>query len=188
MQIQKSDALVIVDLQNDFCPKGALAVPGGDEIVEPINQILPLFSCIVTTQDWHPPDHSSFAKQGGSWPPHCVQGTPGALLHPALVQDKVHLKIKKADAPDFDAYSGFEGTKLARELRGRNIERVFIVGLATDYCVKQTALDAVNEGFRTVVVTDLVRAVNVHPGDGEKALGDMKKAGILFVQSSEIKA
>ena len=185
--MEKSDCLLIVDLQNDFCPGGSLAVQGGDEIVEPINQIMKYFSLIVTTQDWHPANHCSFKAQGGPWPPHCIQKTWGAQLHPKLDQSKVQLQILKADLPDREAYSGFDGSRLKEELQERNVHRVFIAGLTTDYCVRTTAFDALRHKFEAVVFTDLTRPVNVHPGDGERALNEIKQAGAVLATSSDIR-
>ncbi|MCS6860993.1 MAG: bifunctional nicotinamidase/pyrazinamidase [Abditibacteriales bacterium] len=186
MKIEPSDALIIVDVQNDFCPGGALAVPDGDAVVEPINRVAPLFSHVVTTQDWHPPHHCSFKEQGGMWPVHCVAGTSGADLHPQLNQQAVHLRIRKADTAERDAYSGFDHTDLAAQLRQRGVRRVFVCGLATDYCVRATTLDALKEGFVTFVITDAVRGVDVQPGDSEKALREMQEAGATMVTSGEL--
>lgn len=186
MRIQPTDALIIVDVQNDFCPGGALAVPEGDKVVQPINRVAPLFRLVVTTQDWHPPNHCSFQENGGAWPVHCVAGTPGAELHPQLDQQPVTIHIHKADTVDRDAYSGFDHTDLAEQLRRRGVDRVFVCGVATDYCVRATALDALREGFATFVLTDAVRGVDVQPGDSEKALAEMQKAGARPVTSREL--
>ncbi len=186
MKISESDALLIVDLQNDFCPGGALAVPRGDEIISGINELIPRFKQVAASQDWHPKNHCSFQPQGGPWPPHCIQNTRGAALHSALLQDRIGVRIFKAQQPDQDAYSAFERTSLSEELKIRKIRRIFICGLATDYCVKESALDAVKSGFLAVVLTDLIRAVNVRPGDDRKALNQMKQAGIGLAQSSEL--
>lgn len=188
MKISPTDALIIVDAQNDFCPGGALAVPDGDKVIEPINRVAPLFRCVVTTQDWHPPNHCSFKENGGMWPSHCVAGTPGAELHPQLNQQPVNLRIHKADTAEKDAYSGFDNTDLAAQLRQRGVKRVFVCGLATDYCVRATALDALKEGFETVVLTDAVRGVDVQPGDSERALQEMRAMGAMMVTSGELEA
>lgn len=188
MEIKVSDALVIVDLQNDFCPGGALAVPEGDEIIQPINSIAPLFSIVVATQDWHPPDHCSFNTRGGPWPPHCIQNTVGSKLHPLVDKKRINLRIHKAQHRDHDAYSGFQETSLEEELKNRGVKRLFITGLATDYCVKQTTLDALKRGFAAIVLTDLVRAVNLHPNDGKKALDKIEWAGALLLASSMLKS
>lgn len=171
-------ALIIVDVQNDFCPGGALAVPDGDAVVPVINDLMPRFPLIVATQDWHPADHCSFTPQGGIWPPHCVAGTPGAELHAELDIRSVGLRVRKATTPDADAYSGFQGTDLTEQLRARDVDSVAVVGLATDYCVKATALDAKAAGLSVTVYPDACRAVDVKPGDGDRALDEMRAAGI----------
>ena len=181
------DGLVVVDLQVDFCPGGALAVAGGDAIVSPVNRLLatPAWTK-VATRDWHPADHASFEAQGGIWPVHCVAQTQGAAFHPGMDAGAVEMVVSKATTRDAEAYSGFDGTSLAEDLRARGIERLFVCGLATDYCVKATALDARREGFEVVVVVDAIRAVNVNPGDGEKAVEEMRAAGCAFARSSDI--
>lgn len=186
MKIEPTDALIIVDVQNDFCPGGALAVPDGDKVVEPINRVALLFRYVVTTQDWHPHNHSSFKEHGGIWPPHCVAGTTGAELHPQLNQQPVNISIHKADTAEKDAYSGFDNTNLAEQLRQRGVVRVFVCGLATDYCVRVTALDALKEDFATFVLTDAVRGVDVQTGDSEKALREMQESGAMMVTSGEL--
>src|SRR5918912_1704680 len=142
-------ALVIVDFQNDFTPGGALAVEGGHEIADRVNELAAddRFELVVATRDWHPPDHGSFERYGGPWPVHCVQGTEGAELHPSLDQSNVEVVIDKGQDPSTEGYSGFEDTRLEQLLRDRGIDRVTIVGLATDVCVKNTALDALRLGF-----------------------------------------
>ena len=171
-------ALLIVDFQNDFTPGGALPVPHGDEISQRINELATSgFDLVVATRDWHPPDHGSFEEQGGPWPVHCVQGTPGAELHPALDRSKIDVVVDKGENPDTEGYSGFEETELASLLRARGIDKVTVVGLATDYCVKNTALDALREGLEVTVDSDAVRAVNVEAGDDERALDEVRKAG-----------
>ena len=173
-------ALIIVDFQNDFTPPdGALAVPAGDEIAGRINALAASgdFDLVVATRDWHPPDHGSFEPQGGPWPVHCVQGTPGAELHADLDTDRIDLVIDKGQDPDREGYSGFEATDLAERLREGAVDELVIVGLATDYCVKNTALDAVREGFEVSVDPTAVRAVEVKPGDSERALEELRAAG-----------
>jgi nicotinamidase/pyrazinamidase len=172
------DALLVVDVQRDFCPGGALPVPEGDRIVPVINRLLELPWAAVGTRDWHPPDHCSFRAQGGIWPPHCVGGTPGAEFHPDLRHDRLRHVVSKGTDAGKEAYSGFEGTELASLLRRAGIRRVFVCGLATDYCVKATALDARREGFDVVLVTDAARGVEVNPGDCARALADMGAAGV----------
>ncbi len=173
-------ALIIVDFQNDFTPGGALAVSGGDEIAGTVNRLAGSgdFDLVVATRDWHPPDHGSFEEQGGPWPPHCVQGTEGAQLHPALDQALVDRVIDKGMAVDADGYSAFEATELERLLRERDVDRLTVVGLATDYCVKNTAIDAAREGFDVSVDREGIRAVEVEAGDGERALDEMRDAGV----------
>jgi nicotinamidase/pyrazinamidase len=172
-------ALVIVDFQNDFTPGGALAVPEGDAIAARVNALAASgdFDLVVATRDWHPPDHGSFAAQGGPWPPHCVQGTPGAELHPALERANVDIVIDKGQDPADEGYSGFAGTGLGALLRERGIERLTVVGLATDYCVKHTALDGLGEGFGVTVDGAAVRGVEVAAGDSERALAEVRAAG-----------
>ncbi|HEY3414210.1 MAG TPA: nicotinamidase [Armatimonadota bacterium] len=176
-------ALIVVDVQNDFCPGGTLAVPNGDAVVPAINRLMNRFPLIVATQDWHPANHCSFVEQGGIWPPHCVAGTPGAELHPDLRADSVALRVRKATTPEADAYSGFQGTDLAEQLRSRGADEVAVVGLATDYCVKATALDAKAAGFGVTVYADACRSVDVNAGDGDRALDEMRAAGVTIEDS-----
>jgi nicotinamidase/pyrazinamidase len=174
-----SEALLIVDFQNDFTPGGALAVADGDAIAERLNELAadPRFELVVATRDWHPADHGSFQEQGGIWPVHCVQGTPGAELHPSLDRPRVHVVVDKGRDPATEGYSGFEATDLESLLRERGIDRVTIGGLATDYCVKNTALDALRLGFGVSVDRAAVRGVEVEPGDSERALEELSAAG-----------
>jgi len=192
MNSQSNDrALILVDIQNDFCPGGALAVAGGDEIVEVVNRLMPQFSLIISTQDWHPRNHISFKEQGGPWPPHCVQGTRGAELHPALDTRQIKRYFRKASTPEKDAYSEFEGTDesgrpLDELLKKEGVKKVYVVGLATDYCVKATALDALELGYEVFAITDAMRAVNVSPDDGADALEQMRSKGAHLITSDEI--
>lgn len=185
-----NNALIIVDVQNDFCPGGSLAVPRGDEIVPVINKLIQQFrekdQLIVATRDWHPEKHCSFQSQGGLWPPHCVQGTAGAEFHPDLKLGNRVLVISKGTQPDQEAYSGFEGTDLEGKLQKAGVGRLYVCGLATDYCVKATALDAREAGFETVVVTDAIRGVDVKEGDATRALKELKEQGISLITSREI--
>jgi nicotinamidase/pyrazinamidase len=174
-------ALIVVDVQNDFCPGGALAVPDGDAVVEPINRLAAESDFVVATRDWHPPDHGSFAEQGGPWPVHCVAGTPGAELHPAVDRDLIDAVVDKGQAVDLEGYSGFEGTELERLLRERGVESVDVTGLALDYCVRATALDARRAGFDVTVHHDATRAVEVTPGDAERAVEELRAAGVEVV-------
>jgi nicotinamidase/pyrazinamidase len=184
--VSGSDALLVVDVQNDFCPGGALPVPTGHEVVEVINWLMPRFEHVIATQDVHPPDHSSFNEQGGPWPEHCVEGTKGAEFHPGLDLDRIDDIVQKGTARDTDGYSGFAGTDLADRLGKRGINRVFVTGLATDYCVKATALEAVEQGFDVVVITDAIAAVDVTEGDGKRALDEMVRAGATLETSDAI--
>lgn len=187
----KDTALILVDIQNDFCPGGALAVTEGDEIIATVNRLMPRFSLVVSTQDWHPENHISFKEQGGPWPPHCVQGTTGAELHAALDTSTVAKYFRKASSPDKDAYSEFEGVDekgraLDEFLKSSRVKKVYVVGLATDYCVKATVLDALKLGYEVFAVTDAMRAVNVNPDDGAKALSEMERNGAHLITSDEI--
>jgi len=184
-------ALVLVDIQNDFCPGGALAVAEGDETVSVANRLMPHFPLIISTQDWHPINHVSFRERGGPWPPHCVQGTEGAALHPDLNRTPISHYFFKASSVDNDAYSEFEGAddtgrSLDEVLRSNGVKRLYVAGLATDYCVRATVLDGVSRGYEVYVCTDGVRAVNVDPMDGEKALNEMSRAGAHLITSDEI--
>lgn len=178
--LQHGDALVIVDMQNDFVT-GRLAVPQGAEVVGPLNRAIDAFGArgllVVTTRDWHPPDHCSFQAQGGSWPPHCVAGTAGADYVPDLRLPGNAVHVLKATTPEADAYSGFQGTDLASDLHARGIRRLIVGGLATDYCVLNTVRDGIDLGFEVVVLSDAMRAVNVKPGDGVKAETEMQHHG-----------
>ena len=175
-----ANALVIVDFQNDFTPpSGALAVPDGDQIAGRVDQLARSgdFDLVVATRDWHPPDHDSFAERGGPWPPHCVQGTEGAELHPSLDRSLVDVVVDKGQDRHTEGYSAFEETQLADLLRERGVDRLTVVGLATDYCVKNTALDALRSGFAVTVDSSAVRGVEVEPGDSERALEQVRAAG-----------
>ena len=173
------EALVIVDFQNDFTPGGALAVPDGDAIGPRVRELIDSgrFDLVVATRDWHPADHGSFAEQGGPWPPHCVAGTAGADLHAAVPRERVDVIVDKGTDPATEGYSGFEGTDLAALLRERGIDRVTLVGLATDYCVRATALDALREGFEVVVDRAGVRGIDAQAGDVDRALAEVQSAG-----------
>ncbi len=175
-------ALIVVDLQNDFCPGGALAVPEGDQIVPLVNELMEQFARagqpIFTTRDWHPKRHVSFEAQGGIWPPHCVQGTPGAEFHPDMRPPAGATVITKGDALDKDAYSGFDGTSLAKQLEDAGVEQIVVCGLATDYCVRATALDGLKAGFQVEVREAAVRGVEVVPGDSQKALDELQAGGV----------
>ncbi len=172
---------MIVDVQNDFCPGGALAVPDGDAVIEPINELAQEFEFVVATRDWHPPDHGSFAAQGGPWPDHCVADTAGAQLHDEIDGSLMHFVIDKGRLVDTDGYSGFEDTELEQLLRERDVDTVHVVGLALDYCVKHTALDARRAGFDVIVHRPATRAVEVNAGDAERAVSALREAGVRVV-------
>ncbi len=183
--LDRETALIIVDVQKDFCPGGALAVKEGDRIVPVLNRYLEEFEKrnlpIFATRDWHPKNHSSFKERGGPWPPHCIQDSEGARFRPDLALPFPVTVISKAMRPEADAYSGFEGTNLELYLKRKGIKRVFVGGLATDYCVKGTVLDACRLGFETYLLADAIRGVDIKPGDSEKAIDEMKKAGAIPV-------
>lgn len=202
------DALLLVDIQNDFLPGGALEVKQGDQIIPTVNELQPYFELVVATQDFHPADHGSFAanhsgKKPGEfiilegleqilWPVHCVQGTAGAEFAKALKMNQVATVVKKGLDKNIDSYSGFydnghkRSTGLTRYLKDKGVDRVFVTGLAADYCVKFTALDALKEGFKTVVVQDATRAVNLEEGDFEKAMDELQEKGATIMQSKEV--
>jgi nicotinamidase/pyrazinamidase len=184
-------ALILVDIQNDFCPGGELAVNEGDQIVPAVNRLMPRFPLVISTQDWHPANHISFRKRGGPWPPHCVQDTRGAELHSDLDTSRIAYYFRKASSPDRDDYSEFAGTdsegRLLNEvLRSHGVAKLYIVGLATDYCVLETVLDGLKHRYEVYAVVDAMRAVNVNPEDGEKALQRMARSGAHLVTSDEV--
>lgn len=201
-------ALIIVDVQNDFIPGGALAVKEGDQVVPIINELQQKFDFIVATQDWHPADHGSFAANHSNkkigefidlngmqqilWPVHCVQETTGAEFHPDLKTEKWKAVFKKGTNPKVDSYSGFfdnnrmGDTGLSSFLQENGIEEVFVCGLATDYCVKFTVLDAISEGFKTTLIADATRAVNIQENDDLKAIKEMSASGAKVVLADEI--
>ena len=200
-------ALILVDIQYDFCPGGSLAVPQGDEIIPLANRLQKAFQLVVATQDWHPKGHGSFASTHGEppytaipindstqtlWPDHCVQWTHGAELMAALDKTRIERTFRKGTDPNIDSYSGFldadhkNSTGLCDYLRARDVAEVYIAGLATDYCVKYTALDAVQLGFKAYVVADACRGVNLRPGDSVAAIDEMKTAGVRIVRSGSI--
>jgi nicotinamidase/pyrazinamidase len=189
LHLDNTDALLVIDMQVDFLPGGALGVAGGHEVVAPINHLIALYGAagapVFASRDWHPEDHCSFQAQGGPWPPHCVADTPGAAFAAELALPDDAVVISKADTAAVDAYSAFAGTDLAAQLRARGVERVAVVGLATDYCVLNTVTDALEEGLATLVVRDAMRAVDVQPGDGRRALDRMVARGAVPVRLGE---
>ena len=188
-RIASGDALIIVDYQNDFCPGGALAVDGADEIAPLLNAYAKAFSRsgapIYATRDWHPSNHTSFKAQGGIWPPHCVRGTKGAEFSPQLSLPAGTRVISKATSASEEAYSGFDGTDLAHDLRAKGITRLFVGGLATEYCVKSTVLDALEHGFDVVLLTDSIRGVKLKPEDSENAIREMLMKGAIRATLAE---
>jgi len=203
-------ALILVDIQNDFLPGGALGVPRGNEVVPIANRLQPRFGLVVATQDWHPPGHGSFAsahpgRKPGEfvelaglrqvlWPDHCVQGAAGAAFAPDLATNRVEAIIRKGTDPSIDSYSGFfdnghrKSTGLGDYLRGRGATDIYVLGLATDYCVKFTALDAARLGFRTFLVQDGSRGVELSKGDVARALDEARKGGVEIVQSGDVQS
>ncbi|MGB5623941.1 MAG: nicotinamidase [Gammaproteobacteria bacterium] len=175
------DALIVVDVQNDFLPGGALGVPEGDAVIEPLNRAIAEFRAsdrpVFYSRDWHPAEHCSFEARGGPWPPHCVADTSGAQFAAALDVAADAEVFSKATRPDRDAYSALDGTGLAEWLRAHGVHRLFVGGLATDYCVKATVLDAIAAGFEVILLVDAIRAVNVDPDDGQHAIRAMTAAG-----------
>lgn len=177
-----SSALILVDIQNDFLPGGALGVSRGDEVISVANRLIPYFSQLIVTQDWHPPGHVSF----GSWPDHCIQGSGGAELSDQLKLPERTLRVQKGSDPLVDSYSAFfdndhlHSTGLAERLREWGVDRLYLIGLTTEYCVKYSALDALALGFKTVVIVDGCRAVDLSPGDGERALEELRAKGVLL--------
>lgn len=183
IKIAPHDALIIVDVQNDFLPGGSLAVPAGDQVIAPLNRYIQHFAKlqlpIFATRDWHPANHCSFRAQGGPWPPHCIAGSAGAAFAAALQLPDTATVISKAREPQQDAYSGFGGTDLAAQLRASAVQRVFVGGLATDYCVLNTVNDALALEFQVYLLRDAIRAVNVHPNDGADAEQQMRQRGAV---------
>jgi len=201
------NALIIVDMQNDFVEGGALAVPGGKELVPLVNRLQPHFDLVVATQDWHPANHGSFAANhpgretfdlielGGLpqtlWPVHCVQSTPGADFVPGLDRSRWAAVFQKGTDPEIDSYSGLfdngkrRATGLGDFLKERGVDQVYVLGLATDYCVKFTALDAAALGFQTILIENASRGVDLHPGDVQKAISEMRQAGVTIKQAAD---
>ena len=179
-------ALIVVDVQNDFCPGGSLAVAHGDDVVAPLNALVDEFlrrgDPVYKSRDWHPPTTKHFAKHGGTWPVHCVQNTTGAEFHPRLKDDpRIHIISKGLG--DTDCYSAFDETDLASQLRDQGVEEILVGGLATDYCVKATVLEGLKQGFSVKALRNAMRAVDVNPGDGERAIEEMRDAGADIVDN-----
>ncbi len=189
IRIDTTDALIIGDIQIDFLPGGALPVPRGDEVIPVLNDYIRLFESagakVFATRDWHPPNHMSFKPFGGPWPMHCLQESEGAKFHPDLKLPKNVIVISKATDPQHEAYSAFEGTPLAGNLRTSDTKRVFVGGLATDYCVRWTVLDALSLGMFAVLLSDATRGINVKPDDSEKAIQEMQIRGARAVTLEE---
>ncbi|MCO8125333.1 bifunctional nicotinamidase/pyrazinamidase [Stieleria sp. TO1_6] len=201
-------ALLLVDLQNDFVAGGSLAVPGGNDVIEIANQLMTVFDLVVATQDWHPADHQSFASRhphlsigdnftlGGlpqtAWPDHCVQGTHGSQLVAELHRDRISHVVRKGTDPSIDSYSGFfdnghrHATGLADFLRSANVQHLFVMGLATDYCVRFTVLDAIQLGFQVTLIKDGCRGVEMKTGDIERAIDEMQSAGAELLSSDQL--
>ena len=177
-------ALLVVDVQNDFCPGGALPAPEGDKVVPVINKLMDKFPLIIASKDWHPEITVHFDR----WPKHCIQGTKGAELHPALKQDRIDQIILKGALDMDEGYSVFEGIDIDLEkfLRDRGVDAVYVVGLVTEYCVKETAIDARKRGFSAYVIKDAVKSVELKEGDGERAFEEMEKAGVRVISSAEV--
>jgi nicotinamidase/pyrazinamidase len=184
------DALVIVDVQNDFLPGGALAVPESDEILPVVNSYIAAFEKrglpIYMTRDWHPPDHCSFKEFGGPWPTHCVAGTHGADFSKELKLNSPFTVVSKATTPDHEAYSDFSTTNFEPSLRAAEVSRLFVGGLATDYCVFSTVKDALSLGFKTYLLLDAIRGVNVQPDDSQKAAQEMIRRGAVPVRLQDL--
>ena len=184
VKIRSVDALIIVDMQNDFMPSGALPIENAHTIIPIINKYIKLFKdlggTIVATRDWHPPNHISFNIRGGPWPPHCIQNTKGAEFHPFLELPSNTIVVSKATNEDKEAYSGFDSTELDSVLKARKIKRVFICGVATEYCVKATAIDAINLGYQTFILIDAIKGVNKI--DSERVINELLSYGIIMLE------
>jgi nicotinamidase/pyrazinamidase len=186
MKTNPKQALIVVDVQNDFCPGGALAVAEGDRVIAPLNRLIDQFlergAPVYKSRDWHPPQTKHFQAHGGTWPVHCVQNTEGAEFHPEL-RDDPRIKVISKGLGDKDCYSAFDETDLASQLHNQNVEEVVVGGLATDYCVKNTVLDALKNGFKVKAVKNAMRAVDVQPGDGDRAIEEMRATGAEIVST-----
>ena len=189
-ELRHGDALIIVDVQNDFLPGGALAVPNGDAVVPVLNRYIDLFQNrnlpIIATRDWHPEQHCSFKPRGGIWPVHCVAETNGAAFSKDLKLPKNARIVSKADTTEKESYSGFGNTELANQLHAQQVKRLFVGGLATDYCVLNTVLDGIKNGFEVFLLRDASRAVNIKPDDGTNAEAEMARQGAKAIDLQKI--
>ena len=192
MANEKKKALIVVDVQNDFCPGGSLGVTNGDKVVAPLNKLMTEFldrgEPVFKTRDWHPAQTKHFKAYGGTWPVHCVQGTRGAEFHTDLLDDPRITIISKGTDEGVDGYSGFDGTNLASLLREEKVEELWVGGLATDYCVKQTVLDGLREGFAVKALAEVMRPVNEYPQDGREAIEEMRAGGAEIVGNESLAA
>ena len=190
IKIEENDALIIVDMQKCFCLGGALPVNDGDQIVPVLNEYIVKFrrarAQIFATRDWHPPNHRSFKNYGGRWPPHCIQNTRGADFHPNLKLPVDTTVISTGESPFVEGYSGFDHTDIAHRLKANKIKRVFVGGLATDYCVKYTVLDALEKGFETILLVDAMKGINEKPDDAKKAIDKMLRNGAKTITLNEL--
>jgi len=181
---EPKQALLVIDVQNDFCPGGTLAVPQGDEVVAPLNKLIDDFlergAPVYKTRDWHPPVTKHFAAHGGTWPVHCVRDTEGAEFHPAL-RDDPRITVISKGVDEHDGYSAFDHTDLATHLHNQNVDELVVGGLATDYCVKSSVLDALKHGFKVKAIENAMRPVDLQPGDGDRAIDEMRDAGAEIV-------
>lgn len=184
------DALIVADMQNDFLPGGSLAVAGGNEIIPLLNRYLAYFAAhqlpVFATRDWHPPDHCSFQPQGGPWPPHCIAGSAGAAFSASLKLPAGTHIISKATARETEAYSGFRGTRFNELLQSLHVHRIFIGGLATEYCVRNTVNDALRLGYTAFILADAIQAINLQPQDGQHALQEMIHLGASPIRYEEL--
>jgi len=188
--VTRDSALVIVDVQNDFLPGGALPVPEGDKVIQPLNRYIEVFVerklPVVATRDWHPENHCSFKSRGGPWPPHCIRNTWGAEFPRELKLPPSVIIVSKAVKEDEEAYSGFQGTNLDSVLRRMGVRRLFVGGLATDYCVRATVLDALKLGYQVMLLLDATRGVDVNPGDSERAIREMILGGAIGITLEDL--
>jgi nicotinamidase/pyrazinamidase len=189
MPAEKKKALIVVDVQNDFCPGGSLAVAHGDEVIAPLNNLMKQFldrgEPVYKTRDWHPPQTKHFAGYGGLWPFHCIQNTGGAQFHPDLWEDPRITVISKGTSEKDDGYSAFDGTNLGDLLRKAGVEEIWVGGLATDYCVKHTVIDGARQGLKVKALADAMRPVNVNPDDGAKAVDEMRAVGAEIIGNAD---